>query len=64
MSCMTKGLSVSTFLKNISYNSCSNTEAIKGPEITLAKRECLCEAKLQALLTQQQLHLKVFLCKQ
>ena len=38
------------FPKNISYNSSSHTEAIKGPEITLAKRECSCEAKLQVQL--------------
>ena len=52
------------FSKYISYNRFSNTEAIKWPEITLAKRECFCEAKLQVQVTQQQLHLKVFLCKQ
>ena len=43
-------LSLPPFSKNISYNSSSNTEAIKGSEITLAKRECLCEAKLQGQL--------------
>ena len=41
------------FSKYISYNSFSNTETIKWPEITLAKRECLCEAKLQVQVTQQ-----------